>query len=50
MEYFDAHKRFYDGVDKLMKIKRYLRKKGFRFTDLVKFLKRNKMSEEDERR
>jgi uncharacterized Rmd1/YagE family protein len=47
---FDPKAAFYDGVTKLMKIKRYHRKKGFKFQDLIKFLKKNAMNEQDEQK
>ena len=38
---FDGLKLFKLGVEKLMKYKRYLRKKQFKFNDLIAFLKKH---------
>jgi hypothetical protein len=32
---------FREGVEKLMKFKRYLRKKAFKFADLLNFIKKS---------
>ena len=42
---FDATGLFTHGIDKLMKLKRYQRKKKFKFSDLLKFMKENEMNE-----
>lgn len=38
---FDGLKLFKDGVEKLCKVKKYQRKKAFKFKDLITFLKKN---------
>jgi len=38
---FDGLKLFVAGVNKLMKLRKYLRKKQFKFNDLIAFLRRN---------
>lgn len=44
---FDARKAFIEGVKKLLKLKRYQRKKQFKFADLLKYMKELQTSEEE---
>ena len=45
LEDFNAKQVFYDAFEKWRKIFKYSRKKAFRFSDLVEFMKKSKVSE-----